>query len=232
AMATAQKGAAKHGEAWFAHRQTAGKGSRGKSWNSSSGDNIILSVLLQPDSIILSSQSFYITSTIALAAYDLFKRYAVDNVSIKWTNDIYWNDRKAGGILIENNFRGSQWKWCVAGIGMNINQIHFDASLPNPVSLKQITGKTYDVVTLAKELCDCLQQRYEQLQRNKESILANYNDVLYQRNQTVKLKKGNVVFTGIIERVTASGLLEVENGLQSQFAFGEVEWVLPKQDVI
>ena len=232
AMAAAQKGAAKWGEAWFAHHQTKGKGSRGKSWNSGAGENIILSVLLQPGVHLAVLNSFYITATVALACYDFFKKYAVDNVSIKWTNDVYWDDRKAAGILIENSVRGNEWQWCVAGIGMNINQTHFDASLPNPVSLKQITGKTYDVVALAKELCECLQQRYDQLQTDKESILIDYNNALYKRAQKVTLKKGAVVFTGIIEGVTASGMLEVKEGLQPKFAFGEVEWVLPKRNVV
>ncbi len=232
AMAAAQKGAAKHGEVWFAHHQTKGKGSRGKSWSSGKSENVILSVLLQPGSYLLPSHSFYVTAYIALSVYDFFKRYAADKVSIKWTNDIYWNDRKAAGILIENNFRGNHWQWSVAGIGININQTAFHPSLPNPVSLKQITGKTYNVVALAKELCECLQQRYEQLQTNKESILNDYNTVLYKRNQKVKLKKGNIVFTGIVRQVNALGLLEVEDGLQPQFAFGEIEWVLPERDVV
>lgn len=232
AMAAAQKGTAKWGEAWFAHHQTAGKGSRGKSWNSGVGENIILSVLLQPGVHLQAAQSFYVTAAVALGGYDLFRRYALDNVSIKWTNDIYWNDRKAAGILIENSFRGNEWQWCVAGIGMNINQTQFDPSLPNPVSLKQITGKTYDVVALAKELCECLQQRYEQLQTDQESILNDYNNALYKRNQKVTLKKGAIVFTGIIEGVNSSGLLEVKDGLQPQFQFGEIEWVLPKRDVV
>ena len=232
AMAMAQKDAAKHGAAWFAHHQTKGKGSRGKSWNSSVGQNIILSVLLQPGKGFLPSQSFYLTAAIALAAFDFFKQHAVDNVSIKWPNDIYWRDRKAAGILIENNFRGSQWQWSVAGLGININQTVFDKALPNPVSLKQITGKTYEVVMLAKELCRCLQQRYEQLQTDKQSVLHNYNEVLYKRNESVRLKKGNIIFNGIIKQANASGLLEVEGGLQPQFTFGEIEWILPERDAI
>lgn len=232
AMAMAQKGAAKHGEAWFAHHQTKGKGSRGKSWNSSAGENIILSVLLQPGNDILPSQSFYLTAAVALAAYDFFRKYAVDDVSVKWTNDVYWRDRKAAGILIENVVRGNHYLWSVVGIGMNINQTVFDEALPNPVSLKQITGKTYNVVALAKELCECLQHRYEQLQKSKESILNDYNEVLYKRNEKVKLKKNNIAFTGIIKQVDALGFLEVEDGLQPQFAFGEIEWVLPEADAI
>lgn len=232
ATAKAQNGAAKHGEAWFAHHQTKGKGSRGKSWNSGAGENIILSVLLEPGSVLFASQSFYLTAAVALSAYDFFGQYAADNVSIKWPNDIYWRDRKAAGILIENNIRGSHWQWSVAGIGMNINQAAFDSLLPNPVSLKQITGKNYDVVALAKELCNCLQQRYEQLQKGKESILTDYNEALYKRNEQVKLKKGNVSFTCVINGADASGLLNVENGLQPQFTFGEIEWLLPERDSI
>lgn len=232
AMASAQKGAAKHGEAWFAHHQTNGKGSRGKSWNSSISENIILSVLLQPGNNLLPSQSFYLIAAVALAAFDFFKRYAIDHVAIKWPNDIYWRDRKTAGILIENNFRGNDWQWSIAGIGMNINQTVFEEVLQNPVSLKQITGKTYDVVVMAKELCGCLQNRYGQLQNSKESILTNYNEVLYKRNQSVKLKKNNIIFSGIIKQANASGLLEVEGGLQPEFMFGEIEWMLPKRDTV
>ncbi len=231
ATAEVQKGAAKHGEAWFAHRQTNGKGSRGKTWNSGVGQNIILSLFLRPGNILLS-QSFCFTAAVALATYDLFAKYAVDNVSIKWSNDIYWNDRKAAGILIENSIRGSNWQGSVVGIGVNINQTMFDEALPNPVSLKQITGKTYDVVALAKDLCNCLQQRYAQLQKDKETIVRDYNNVLYKRNQPVKLKKGNIVFVCVVKQADASGLLEVEGGLQPQFTFGEVEWVLPENNIV
>ncbi len=231
AMAKAQNGAAKHGETWFANYQTAGKGSRGKSWNASPGENIMMSVLVEPENLVFS-QSFYLTAAVALAAFDLFKTYADENVFIKWPNDIYWRDRKAAGILIENSVRGSKWQWSVVGIGMNINQTIFNPALPNPVSLKQITGRTFNAVQLAKELCNCLQQRYKQLQTDKESVLKDYNEVLYKRNQQVKLKKENIVFNGIVKGADAAGLLEVEGGLQPQFTFGEIEWILPERNIV
>ena len=232
AMAKAQNGAAKWGETWFAHHQTKGKGSRGKIWIDSPGENLMMSVLLQPHNLIFQ-QSFYVTAAIALSAYDLFKKYTSENTFIKWPNDIYWRDRKAGGILIENKVRGSEWQWCVAGIGININQTVFDPAVLNAVSVKQITGKTYDAVALAKELCTCMQQRWNQLQNDRQSVLKNYNDALYKRNQTATLKKGNIVFSGIIKGADASGLLEVESGLQTQhFTFGEIEWLLPERNAI
>ena len=232
AMAAAKNGTAKWGEAWFAHRQTKGKGSRGKSWNTGAAENIALSVLLPPPPSLFFSESFLLTAAVALAAYDLCNEYATSDVCIKWPNDIYWRDRKAAGILIENSIRGSDWQWSVAGIGMNINQTAFDPFIVNPVSLKQITGKTYDTVALAKEICGWLQKRFEQLQHDKNSILEDYNKVLYRRGEEVTLKKGSIVFKGIIKEVNKDGLLEVDNDFQPQFTFGEVEWVLPERNTI
>jgi len=224
AMAKALQGTANHGHAWFAWRQTAGKGSRGKSWNAADGQNIILSVLLSPYPLV-SAHSFYLSAAVALATYDLLKTFAGDETKIKWPNDIYWRDRKAAGILIENNIRGNTWQWAVAGMGVNINQTEFSTSLSNPVSLKQITGKTYNVVDMAKNLCDHLQKRYEQLQENKESILQDYNAVLYKRGEVVKLKKNNAVFNCTIKEVNAFGQLEITDAPLSHVEFGEVEWV-------
>ena len=231
AMAQAQKGTAKHGDAWFAHYQTAGKGSRGKKWNSTPGENIMLSVLIEPVGL-LYSDVFYLTATVALAAFDLVKMYTDDSVSIKWPNDIYWRDRKAAGILIENSFRGAEWQWCVAGIGMNINQTRFDPALPNPVSIKQISGKEHNAVHLAKELCNFMEERFCQLHQHKQSILTDYNAVLYKKGQKVKLKKGNAVFTTEIKEVNADGLLAVNDEAASQFSFGEIEWVLPESYIL
>ena len=232
AMAAAKNGTAKWGEAWFAHRQTAGKGSRGKSWNTGAAENIALSVLLPHLPSLFFSESFLLTAAVALAAHDLFLQYAASDVSIKWPNDIYWRDRKAAGILIENSFRGSEWQFSVAGIGMNINQTAFDSAIGNPVSLKQITGKAYDTVTLAKELCECLQARYNQLQQDKNSVLEDYNNALYKRGEEATLKKGNIVFRGTIKQVGKDGLLEVDNDIQRQFTFGDIEWVLPERNSI
>jgi BirA family biotin operon repressor/biotin-[acetyl-CoA-carboxylase] ligase len=225
AMAQALQGTANHGHTWFAWRQTAGKGSRGKSWSAADKQNIILSVLLSP-SPLESAYSFYLSATVALATYDLFKGFVGDGTSIKWPNDVYWRDRKAAGILIENNIRGNTWQWAVAGMGVNINQTEFDPSLTNPVSLKQITGKTYDVIAMAKILCECLQVRYEQLQQGKESILQDYNAVLYKKEEEVKLRKNNTVFSCIIKEVNAFGQLQLTNAPLSQVEFGEVEWVI------
>lgn len=216
-----------HGQAFFAHHQTAGKGQREKVWNAEPNSNILLSVVLDASFLPLSHQ-FYLSAAVALGVHDFFSHYAGDSTKIKWPNDIYWQDRKAGGILIENIVRGNDWKWAIAGIGLNINQSNFpEHLLSKAVSLKQVTQKELDTVAMANGLCNFLEKRYQQL-RNGETValIDHYNQQLYKRHELVKLKKGNIVFPCTIEGVSHAGMLLTSGGLQDEFGFGEVEWII------
>lgn len=225
AMTHIQHNMATHGSVFFAHQQVAGKGQHGKTWVTEGGQNIILSTIIDPNPLILGQQ-FRLNVAVALACYDFFSRYAGEETRIKWPNDIYWRDRKAGGILIENQIRGQQWQWAVAGMGININQTAFDPTLINPVSLKQITGKTFDPVQLAQELCTDLTQRMHQLFNHPFSpLLEEYNGYLFKRNEIVQLKKLNTRFTCNILGVNENGELLVKDGPADRFVFGEVNWV-------
>ncbi len=127
---------------------------------------------------------------VSLACYDFFSYYAPDDTKIKWPNDIYWKDRKAGGILIENFLRGDTWNFSVIGIGININQTLFSPHIPNPVSLKQITGKTFNVIDLAKELCTYLEARWQQLKvKSGDTLIAEYFSIMYKAGETITLNK-------------------------------------------
>jgi BirA family biotin operon repressor/biotin-[acetyl-CoA-carboxylase] ligase len=158
---------------------------------------------------------------------------------IKWPNDLYYQDRKAGGILIENivtgNIDGSYgsmnnsqqaWQWAIIGIGININQIHFPQGLSNPISLKQITGQHFDIINLAKELCGIINTWFEKLiTEGFNNIYAQYLTHLYKKNETVRLKKESRVFEAVIKTVSPAGHLITEHGIEEEFGFGEVEWV-------
>ena len=226
AMQQLQKGITQHGVAYFAHTQYAGKGQRGKKWQATAGENVILSVVLNTSYLQVSKQ-FGLSMAMAMAAYDLFASYTPKNSFIKWPNDLYWCDRKAGGILIENVIRGKDWQWSIAGIGININQTIFDSDALNAVSLRQITGKTRDPVKLAKELCNHLERRYNQLiNQGIKNLLAEYNSVLYKRDKLVKLKKTNVLFEATIKEVNEFGQLLVEAGTKQTYNAGEIEWIV------
>lgn len=226
AMALAIAGKAPHGTLVFAHEQWAGKGQRGRSWNSTPGANIVLSAVLEP--VAPLQAAFGLSVAVALACRDFFSAYAgSDATTIKWPNDLYWNDRKAGGILIENHLQGERWACAIAGIGININQTEFPPTARNPVSLRQITGRQLDAVALARELGRHLDRRYIQWEAgDAPALLEAYNAVLYRRGTDVRLKKENAVFTTRIERVSPQGQLLTRDVLDRQFNFGEVEWVL------
>ena len=226
-----RQGLALHGVAIFAHEQVAGKGQRGKVWATERGSNIVLSIIINPQPLQLVQQ-FHLNACLAVAVHDFFSNYAGEETKIKWPNDLYWQDRKAGGILIESIVRSQEskpgsWEWAIAGIGININQTSFSGDLFNPVSLKQITGKDFNPVELAKELCAVIELRYAELNEDGfENIYNTYLNYLYKINDRVKLKKGNIVFEALIKGVTPTGKLITQHSVEEEFDFGKVEWVI------
>ena len=225
AMGKVRAGSASHGNAYFTYEQTKGKGRRGKVWNAEKGKNIILSIVVQPLFLELNKQ-FQLSVATSLGCLSFLKKYAEDDMKIKWPNDLFWNDRKAGGILIENVIKGNGWQWAVIGIGININQTNFDL-VTNflPVSLKQITGKDFDVIELSRELCTEVLKSINELKNNGfEKMLSEYNKNLFKLNKKVKLKKDNIVFETTLKGVSPHGDLITADTLERQFDFDEVEW--------
>lgn len=226
AMATVHAGMAQHGMAIFTHEQTQGKGQRGKSWNSEKGANLALSILINPYPHAVSEQ-FKISVCAAVTLYEFFSPLAGDETKIKWPNDLYWRDRKAAGILIENIVRAEIWEWAVIGIGININQTKFPPDLPNPVSLKQITGKHPEPIQLARDVCQVFDKNYQLLREKKfDQLFSLYQSVLYKKEENVKLKKGTRVFDARICGISESGQLITRHAVEERFNFGEVEWIL------
>jgi BirA family biotin operon repressor/biotin-[acetyl-CoA-carboxylase] ligase len=230
ALARIHAGMAQHGMAVFAHEQVAGKGQRGKSWVSEKDANIILSVIVQPTLFALVNP-FWLSACVAVAVHHFFSAHAGPDTKIKWPNDLYWQHRKAGGILIENIIRPRQknipvWEWSVAGIGININQTAFPPELKNPVSLKQISGKNYNTVALAKQLCSILDNYFQQLILDgSDKIYHQYLRHLYKINDIARLKKDTRVFEALIKGVTPTGRLIIEHGVEEHLEFGDVEWL-------
>lgn len=141
--------------------QTNGKGQHGRIWESHRGENLLCTYILELNSLKqgknwIPSEQLGFSAAVALGAQAFFMEFAGDETKIKKPNDLYWRDRKAGGILIENIVRGNDWTWTVIGIGFNINQTQFSNEAGNPVSLKQITGKNWNVKTMQKKLAESL----------------------------------------------------------------------------
>lgn len=151
---------AAHGDALMALEQTAGRGQRGNSWEAEPGRNITLSLMLRPENLAAVRQ-FEVSEAVALGVSDLLMELGVENVAVKWPNDIYVDDRKICGILIENALSGSLISHSIAGIGLNVNQRRFRSDAPNPVSLIQLTGREHDLRALAERMIELILARLE-----------------------------------------------------------------------
>ncbi|MDE5927427.1 MAG: biotin--[acetyl-CoA-carboxylase] ligase, partial [Duncaniella sp.] len=143
---------APHGTVVMAREQTAGRGQRGNSWEAEPGCNITLSLLLRPEGLHPARQ-FVISQAVSLAIADLVSHFVAAPVSIKWPNDIYVDDRKICGILIENTITGTSIDRTIVGIGLNVNQTEFRSDAPNPVSMRQLMPKIeFAVASLARAM--------------------------------------------------------------------------------
>jgi BirA family biotin operon repressor/biotin-[acetyl-CoA-carboxylase] ligase len=221
-MEAAREGMAVHGEAWYAHEQTAARGQRGRVWESEAGANITMTIAFRKLEAF-RHQPFLLSAAIALGCVDFVQTKVKEEVKIKWPNDIYVGDRKAGGILIANQFRGLEWTWAVAGMGINVNQQQFSGGSGRPISLAQLTGETYEVVEEAQKLQRHLIEFLENL--DTEQLILKYNDLLFKKGESVVLNKDGHEIRCVIQAVTVEGLLIAEGEEEYRFRSGELEWV-------
>ncbi|MFT5645469.1 MAG: BirA family biotin operon repressor/biotin-[acetyl-CoA-carboxylase] ligase, partial [Aureispira sp.] len=198
----------------YTDNQYAGRGQIGSKWESAVGENIILSVILYPKFLPIQTQ-FKLNQVVALAVYDLLKEYIfpVDQLSVKWPNDIYIKDKKIGGILIENKLKGSLLASAIVGVGLNINQTNFLPNLPNPTSLLLETETRQDTYDLIGSFCEHLERRYLQLKGNQYKRLdQDYLNVLYgyQEWRTYKIAKTEATFKGKVIGLSSEGKLQIQ----------------------
>jgi len=204
--------------------QTAGKGQMGNAWESESGKNLLFSLVLYPEKVKPDEQ-FLISQLVSVAIKKTLDEYT-DNITVKWPNDIYWNDKKIAGILIENSLQGNSIKIVVIGIGLNVNQKVFLSDAPNPVSLFQITGKSQVANSLLNDIRKNIMDLYFNLDANK--IRDEYAEILYRKAGVHKFKEGDEIFQASIIAVHPDGQLELEkeNGERKGYYFKEVSFIV------
>lgn len=190
----------------LAEKQHSGRGQGENRWISDSGQNLTFSLVLYPV-FLQPARQFSLSKTIALAISDFLQRETVQKVCIKWPNDLFVNDHKVGGILIENSISGNLIRYSIIGIGLNINQTDF-GTLPQAASLKSLTGKTFDRDQCLARLCESIEARYLQLRANHTSQLdRDYLDRLYRLGETHLYKTSAGLIKGTITGVSETGKL-------------------------
>ncbi len=219
--------------------QTAGRGQQGNTWDSEPGKNLLFSTLFIPNGLLVSQQ-FRLSMAVSVSIVETLRKY-ITKVCIKWPNDIYYGDRKLGGILIENLLAGNQIGRSVVGIGINVNQTEFREDIPNPISLKRIAGEDFDKEILLDEIL----QTWENLPKLlSEPLLLKeqYMSFLY-RGQGLHLyrelkpsinpvsigrKEESDSFRAAIRDVLDDGriLLEKENGERQYYHFKQIQYII------
>jgi BirA family biotin operon repressor/biotin-[acetyl-CoA-carboxylase] ligase len=211
----------------MAEEQYAGRGQQQNTWHSEPGKNLTFSLLLKPHFLPVDAQ-FDLNRAVSLGVYDALHLLLGDELKIKWPNDIYYADRKLGGMLVENTIQGGQLKDSVIGIGLNINQENFPPGASNATSVKQILQKDYDLTLLLSEICKKLEVYYLKLKAGQIDFVRNtYLSRLYWLNEVKSFESNSEQFNGIVKNVLPNGLLVIEdtNGQQLEFNLKELKFL-------
>lgn len=208
--------------------QTAGRGQKGNRWFSGSGRNLTFSIFLQPE--LQATRQFRISQITALSIIQLLGRHKI-NASVKWPNDIYVQDRKICGILIENTLRGDSIRHSIIGIGLNVNQESFPHEIPNPTSMRLETGKAFNLRKLLEEYIGIFKLMIMEMISDETHLTEReYMKYLWRKDvdhQYQDMRTGHI-FTGKIIGVSESGCLLVKKkeGEPKEFAFKEISYII------
>lgn len=217
------KGVVTEGTLYSAGIQTSGKGQRGNVWNSLAKQNLLLSYVVQPRFLLLQDQ-FKLTMAVSLAIRATLDTYLPGKVSVKWPNDIYVDDMKIAGVLIEASSERGRLATTVIGIGININQRFFNSSV-NATSLLLETGVMHPLDAILNSLNVELEKWYISLRNSNARLTETYTQSLYKLNQWHAFsiggkqteckvmgvnKSGQLMLADKNEKVTAYHLFEVK----------------------
>ena len=211
------------GTVFLAYEQTAGRGQHNNQWEAEAGKNLTFSIFLRPGFLNIRSQ-FMLSKVICIGLHAFLSTY-VDGVKIKWPNDIYIDDHKICGILIENAVMNGIITQSIVGIGLNINQTQFLSEAPNPVSLKMLTGENYDLEDVLTGLLKKIDHFYRKLEAGQSDELDRaFHQKLYRLNECHHYRDDTHEYAGEIIGVNQIGQLKIreKNGPVHEYHFKEV----------
>ena len=225
--ATLTNGNVPEGTVVITREQTAGRGQRANSWVSESGKNLTVTYVLRPKFLRISDQ-FILNKAIALAVNKAIQHFVPHkDVQIKWPNDIFLQNKKVAGILLETSMQGGHIVSCLAGIGINVNQQHFQANSGNPISLIEVLGHEINLDDLLDVLSENLEVIYLQLKSGKfENIASTYNNILWKKDEMHTFYQEGIPFNAKIKCVDEQGCLHIINEQNQELTFlhGAVQW--------
>lgn len=207
--------------------QSAGKGMGENTWESETGKNLLFSILIHPTWLPVARQ-YLLSMAEAVAVCETLAEYT-DGITIKWPNDIYWQDRKISGTRIDTNLCGAGIADMVIGTGININQRVFTGNAPNPVSLWQITGREHDRDAMLDKILAAFERYSAMLREGEEAeVISRYHACLYRRQGYHRYRDAGGEFEAKTMEVMPDGtlILQRRDGTRSEYMFKEIEFIL------
>ena len=207
-----------------AENQTKGKGQMGSKWVSESGKNLIMSVLVR-DFLLETNAIFNLNIAVSMAVISALESFEIPKLSIKWPNDILSDNKKIGGILIENSLKSDTSIVSIVGLGLNVNQTNFE-NLPKASSLAEICGKTFDKVTILNQILDHLERNVLFWNQKSVSLKNDYTNRLFKKGIPMPFQDTSEInFMGIIQGISVYGKLKIllEDDSIQEFDIKEIQ---------
>ncbi len=221
-----------HGSVALTDNQTAGRGQRGNSWEAEPGKNLTCSILLRPVALHPSRQFLVSLAVVETLRELLSPHISPDRIKVKWPNDIYVDNLKIAGILIEHSISSAEIIHTIAGIGLNVNQTRFLSPAPNPVSMANLASRPFPIPDILRSVAGPIISR---LSNPIDDAAANqihsaYLSALWRgdgRQHPFQTPDGSS-FLAAIHTVSPSGLLTLRHsdGSLSTYAFKEISFTL------
>lgn len=211
-----------------ADHQTAGHGQRGTSWESAPGDNLLFSFAFCPQTVKASEQ-FFLSEALALAVTEALAPYTGE-CEVKWPNDVYHEDRKICGMLLQHTLSGESIARTNVGVGVNVNQREFWGDAPNPVSVWQIRHEDTDRRHLLESIIEHFMHHYADIRNHHPGrVHGAYWEKLYRREGFHRYRDAEGrEFEARISGISPLGVLSLtdQEGRERPFAFKEVSFVI------
>lgn len=207
-------------------QQFDGRGQRGNTWESETGKNLTFSLLWKPVFLPINYQ-FDLNRITALALADTLRYFLpAEKVCIKWPNDMLVNEKKIGGVLIENSLRENQIQHSIVGIGLNVNQESFRLSA-RATSFIAITGEETEREPIMEKLFTYLEAWYLKARSgNLEEIRNRFDTELFGLNSRLHFSIGGREQDALVCGTTPEGKLKLEvNGKMQEFDLQAVKWL-------
>ena len=211
-----------------ADEQTAGKGMGNNGWESEVGKNLTFSLALDMG-FLPAERQFLLSEAVPLGIIEVLDDILPsEKLSIKWPNDIFYESRKLAGILINSTIKANMMDVSIIGIGLNVNQTQFQDWPTHPISMKMITGQTYDLQPLLEQIAEHITKKVELLKNNPAIIEQDYLKRLFRYRTWAEYEVGGKVLRLLMTGIDPFGRLMLvdEHQVSTSFDIKEIRFVL------